>query len=329
MALFISFFIGIQLLHSVVSVPLTTFLPVACNSSEVKAAAEAVLKAHNEIQEDSYILGLHRIFDVQQLSEDDYSIFFLIFDVLETKCHGWSKKSWKECEFRRPYETVSGRCQSLIKVYKNSNETHIYDNNCILHPYSPPGCPGCPIRQNPSEERFQEIARQSLAKFNAENGHGHYFAILEVVYGILYTVEFTVQETSCPKSTPVSNITECPLLPKETAERGLCKGSVIGRADEDSKIVTATCELFPSKSEHQEHHPHATETPEKQKETVTQVINKHAVREVQEPNPTFIPTLAPHLAIPSIPAFPKQFSPSDSCPGEVEIEIPGLHLQSS
>ncbi|XP_070609817.1 fetuin-B-like [Erythrolamprus reginae] len=339
MAVLISFFIAIQLFHSVVSIPFTQFLHPSCNSLEVKAAAEAVLNRLNKYNADRYIDGLLRIFNAFEISEDDYSIFYLILDVVETKCHSWSKKSWKECEFREPHELKFGQCESIIKIYKNSNDTYLYDISCILLPgffFGEPrlDCAGCPILQDPSEERFQEISRQSLAKFNAKNGHHHYFALYkvtkassQVVDGILYNVEFTVQETSCPKSTPVSNITECPLLPKETADKGLCKGSVIiGGADEDSKSVTANCEIFPS--EHQEHHPHATEIPAKQKETVVQGVNKRTVREVQEPNPTFIPTLAPHSFYQSIPAFPKGFSRSGSCPGEVTIEIPGLHLES-
>ncbi|XP_070609816.1 fetuin-B-like [Erythrolamprus reginae] len=341
MALFISFFIGIQLLHSVVSIPFVQFLHASCNSSEVKAAAEAALNGHNKIKEYSYIYGLQRIFNAFEISEDDYSIFYLVLDVLETKCIGWSKKSWKECEFRPPHELHFGQCTSVIKIYKNSNDTLLRDQYCILEAYLQPVCPGCPIHRDPSEERFQEIARQSLAKFNAENGHDHYFAIWDVtkassqvVHGILYTVEFIVQETSCPKSTPVSNITECPLLPKETADKGLCKGSVIIDGidgiigNEDYKSVTANCEIFPSQSEHQEqHHPHATETPAKQKETVTQVINQRAVRELRVPNLKPFPNLSP--VYPNILVLPEGFSQSGSCPGEVLVEIPGVQLDSA
>ncbi|XP_070609823.1 fetuin-B-like [Erythrolamprus reginae] len=340
MALFISFFIGIQLLHSVVSIPFTQFLHPSCNSLEVKAAAEVALNKHNEYNANRYIYGLQRIFNAFEISEDDYSIFYLVLDVVETKCHSWSKKSWKECEFRELHELMFGQCKAIIKMYKNSNETSWYEISCItrlrfFYREPRPGCAGCPIVQDPSEERFQKIARQSLAKFNAENGHHHYFALYkvtkansQVVHGILYNVEFTVQETSCPKSTPVSDITQCPFLPGQTSDKAVCKGSmIIGGADGDSKSVTANCEIFPS--EHQEqHHPHATETPAKQKETVVQGVNKRAVREVQEPNPTFIPTLAPHSFHRNIPAFPEGFSRSDSCPGEVTIEIPGLGLES-
>ncbi|ETE63527.1 Fetuin-B, partial [Ophiophagus hannah] len=339
MALLISFLIGIQLFHAVASVPLTQFLHPSCNSLEVKTAAEVALNKHNKHQTDGYILGLQRIFDAYEVSEQDGdSVFFLILDVLETKCHVLSKKSWKECDFRHPYETVFGQCKVIIKFNRNSNDSFLYRNDCSLRPHTTPACPGCPIRQNASEDRFQEIAKESLAKFNAENGHEHYFAILkvtkansQVVYGILNTVEFTIQETSCPKSTPVSDITQCSLLPTETAVKGLCKGSVIGRGDEGPRIVTANCQFFPhpSGSEHQElHHLHVndTETSTKQKETVVSKdpSSEHAVPEVQEPNPNSSPTLASpeekansHLTKITIPAFPKGFSQSASCPGEM------------
>ncbi|XP_058045137.1 uncharacterized protein LOC131201334 [Ahaetulla prasina] len=340
MALLISFLIGIQLFHAVASVPLPQFLHPSCNSLEVKTAAELALNKHNAYKTEGYVLGLQRISDAEQVSEQDGdSVFFLILDVLETKCHVLSKKLWKECEFRRPHETVFGQCKVIIKVNRNSNDTFLYRNDCILRPHSSPVCPGCPIRQNPSEERFQEIAKESLAKFNAENGHHRYFALgkvtkatSQVVHGILDAIEFTIQETSCHKSTPVSDLTQCTLLPSETAEKGLCKGSVIGRGDETPKTVTANCEIFPhrSGSEHQElHHPdiNATETPSKEKEAVVEVID--------HPSSTHdVPEVSPSSASPqkkaksTIPPFPKGFSQSASCPGEVAIEIPGLQLPS-
>ncbi|XP_032081036.1 fetuin-B-like [Thamnophis elegans] len=343
MALLISFLIGIQLFHAAVSVPLPQFLHASCNSLEVKTAAELALNKANKYKTEGYVIGLQRIFDAHKATEGDDSVFFLTLDVLETKCHALSRKSWKECEFRRPYETVFGQCKVIIKVNKNSNDTFMYRNDCILHPHSSPSCPGCPIRQNPSEERFQEIARESLAKFNAEHEHDHYFAIVkvtkatsQVVHGILNAIEFTIHETSCRKSTPVSNLTQCPLLPSSTAERGLCKGSVIGRADEDSKIFTANCQLFPhaSESEEQEiHHVTSTDTPTKQKEAEVPAVTHHppskrAVPDVQEPNPTFYPTHVSHLSKSAIPSFPKGLSQSPSCPGEVAIQIPGLQLPS-
>ncbi|XP_026539617.1 fetuin-B-like isoform X2 [Notechis scutatus] len=349
MALLISFLIGIQLFHAVASVPLTQFLHPSCNSLEVKTAAEVALNKHNKYRTEGYIFGLQRIFDAYEISQDGDSVFFLILDVLETKCHVLSKKLWKECEFRKPYETVFGQCKVIIKLNKHSNDSFMYRNDCILRPHSSPPCPGCPVRQSASEDRFQEIARKSLAKFNAENDHDRYFAILEVtkassqvVNGMLHAIEFTIQETSCPKRPPVSDITQCSLLPIETAVRGLCKGSMIETWNVGANIVTANCELFPhpSGSEYQElHHLHvnATETPTKQKETVVnnEPSSEHAVPEVQEPNPSSRPSLASpqqiansRLTKPTIPPFPKGFSQSASCPGEVSIQIPGLQLPS-
>uniref|UniRef100_A0A8C6XNZ8 Cystatin domain-containing protein n=1 Tax=Naja naja TaxID=35670 RepID=A0A8C6XNZ8_NAJNA len=117
MALLISFLIGIQLFHTVASIPLTPFLHPSCNSSEVKTAAEVALNKHNKYRTEGYVLGLQRIFDAYEVPEDGDSVFFLTLDVLETKCHVLSKKPWKECEFRHSYETVSN-ASAYLKNYQ-------------------------------------------------------------------------------------------------------------------------------------------------------------------------------------------------------------------
>ncbi|KAM3835784.1 fetuin-B-like [Vipera latastei] len=114
-------------------------------------------------------------------------------------------------------------------------------------------CPDCPATGDPSGAIFQQTALESLAKFNAENEHNHYFGLenvtkasLQWVVGPSHFVEYIIRETSCPKSTPVSDVTQCPFLPVETAQRGLCKGSVIISKIETKKFVTVKCDFFPS-----------------------------------------------------------------------------------
>ncbi|XP_034294776.1 fetuin-B-like [Pantherophis guttatus] len=335
MALLISFLIGIQLFHAVTSVPLPLFLSPSCNSLEVTTAAEVALNKLNANRREGYVLGLQRIFDAQEVTEGDESVFNLILDVLETKCHVRSRKSWKECEFRHLPETVFGHCEIIIKLNRKTNESLLYKSDCILRPHSVSGCPDCPRRGNTSEDIFQQTARESLAKFNVESNHNHYFAVLEVtkassqwVFGPSYYVEYTIQETSCHKSTPVSDITQCPLLPTETAEAGLCKGSVINKPIKFEKTVTVQCDFFPhpqsvkdgqtsqTQSETQElHHPHVTftETPPQQKEAVVQVIEYHP---------------SSNHDVPEVPPYPKGLSESAECPGKVLNEIFGLHLPS-
>uniref|UniRef100_A0A8C5WYN4 Cystatin fetuin-B-type domain-containing protein n=1 Tax=Laticauda laticaudata TaxID=8630 RepID=A0A8C5WYN4_LATLA len=213
-------------------------------------------------------------------------------------------------------------------------------------------CPDCPTPGDPSEANFQQTAWESLAKFNAENAHNHYFRLEKVtkassqwVIGPSYFVEYIIHETSCRKSPPVSDITQCPLLPVETAERGLCKGSVVNSERDKKKYITVECHFFPRPPPvTDEQTPQSTSEPQeppKQKETVGQVIyhypwSKQALPEVQEPNPTSSPTFASpeekahsllaKLAKPAIFPFPSGFSVE--CPGDIQVQVHNLELPS-
>ncbi|XP_070609818.1 fetuin-B-like [Erythrolamprus reginae] len=389
MSRLISFLIGIQMLHLVVATsPPFPFLFPSCNSLVVKAAAEVALDKVNADQTEGYVLALQRISDVLEKPQwPRGSFFYLILDVVETVCHVLTRKQWKECEIRDLHKIVHGQCKIIIHFNRNSNTSNLHGYQCDLHPISRSDigliCPDCPSPRDPSLPIFQETALETLDKFNAENDHNHLFRLDKVTkassqWGIASSnfVEYTIHETSCGKSPPVSDITQCPLLPVETAERGLCKGSVTNTQIEHKKYITVKCDFFPrlpsvtaeqipqSKEEHHDesghHHQHSRphhhkhdgqgqehqepqqplptagiqETPSKQKKPVGLVIlhtlsSKHPV---QEPSATSGPTLAspeqeaePHSDKATF-SFPEWFSPSNQCPGDILINIPGFEL---
>lgn len=41
-------------------------------------------------------------------------------------------------------------------------------------------CPDCPTHGDPKDPKFLEAAKLTLAKFNAESNHTHYYAVLQV-----------------------------------------------------------------------------------------------------------------------------------------------------
>ncbi|XP_029141208.1 fetuin-B-like [Protobothrops mucrosquamatus] len=252
----ISFFIGIQMLLSMVASSPLPFVHPSCSSLEVKAAAEAAVDKLNAHRKEGYILGLQRIFDARELPQFGSSLFYLTLDMLETDCYVLTRKPWKECKIRHLYETVYGQCKVVIVYNKNTDYSHLFSYHCALRPVSSSDivflCPDCPTPGNTSEAVFQQTALESLAKFNAENEHNRYFGLDKVtkassqwVVGPSNFVEYTIRETSCPKSTSVSDVTQCPFLPVETAKRGLCKGSVIISEIEKKKFVTVKCDFFP------------------------------------------------------------------------------------
>ncbi|XP_020666227.3 fetuin-B [Pogona vitticeps] len=260
MALLISFVIGLQVLHSLAHParppPASQLSSPPCNSSVIKTTAEEALDRINADRKEGYVFGLQRIFDVRELPQGpDSSILYLTLDVLETSCHVLSRKSWKNCESRPQHETVYGQCKATLRITRSGEFSFLYNYDCLLRPLSSVAiarlCPDCPTPGDPMETKFQEAAAETLAKFNAENNHRHYFALLNVtkassqwVVGPAKFVEFTIQETSCSKSKSVSEISTCPFLPPETAETGLCKGSVVASQIEHRTFVTVNCVFF-------------------------------------------------------------------------------------
>ncbi|KAL8188096.1 UNVERIFIED_CONTAM: hypothetical protein K2H54_061224 [Gekko kuhli] len=227
-----------------------------CNSSSVKMAAELALDKLNEHRREGYVLGLQRIFDAHELEwQETGSLFYLTLDVMETDCHELSRKSWKDCQFRQAHESVYGQCKATFYINRPWRILHLFNYDCVLR-HVPAAviakmCPDCPTPKDPTEPECLEAATQSLAKFNAESNHTHYFKVHNVtrasyqwVVGPSNFVDYVIQETSCPKSQPLDDLSKCPFLPDETADVGVCKGSVIDSQIEHQKFVTASCEVF-------------------------------------------------------------------------------------
>ncbi|XP_053168607.1 fetuin-B isoform X2 [Hemicordylus capensis] len=234
------------------------FVSPGCNASIVQTAADTALQDINHDRREGYILGLQRIFDVHEFQrEHDGSVFYLTLDVLETECHVLSRKYWKDCNFRPAHLTVYGQCKIIISIGKKMH--HLYNYDCVLGPVSARAisriCPDCPSPGDPTQARFLEAANVTLTKFNKENNHMHYFALLNVtkassqwVIGPSAFVEYTIQETSCKKNAPVPDLSNCPLLPSETAETGLCRGSVVVSRIDNQEFVRVDCEFFKPQS---------------------------------------------------------------------------------
>ncbi|KAL8188095.1 UNVERIFIED_CONTAM: hypothetical protein K2H54_061217 [Gekko kuhli] len=227
-----------------------------CNSSSVKAAAELALGKLNEHRTEGYVLRLQRIFDVRQLQwQGTGFVYYLTFDVLETDCHVRSRKSWKDCQVRRAHETVYGQCKATFYINKPGRTLHLFDYDCTLRPLPASAitrfCPDCPVPGDPTWPKYLDAATLSLAKFNAESNHTHYFNVRNVtrarsqwVVGPSDFVEYIIQETSCSKSQGEPDLSQCPFLPDAIAEVGVCRGSVIDSRAERKRLVSVRCDLF-------------------------------------------------------------------------------------
>uniref|UniRef100_A0A8C8REX1 Fetuin B n=1 Tax=Pelusios castaneus TaxID=367368 RepID=A0A8C8REX1_9SAUR len=275
MSLPVLLLIGIQLLCSwalspPVVEPPPSFLPRACNDSDVEAAADLALRQINTNQKEGYVLGLYRIFSVQEQPQKiTGSIFYLILDVVETECHVFSRKMWKDCNKRPEHETVFGQCKASLYINKPRRIVHLRNYECTLQPVPSSSflrlCPDCPIRGCPTEPKYLEAAVVSLAKFNKESEQTHYFSVLNVtkasmqwVVGPSHFVEFTVQETSCSKNESIADVSKCKPLSPELAHIGVCKGSVVKSQIDHQQFVSISCQIYDPQAPatgDQEHHP--------------------------------------------------------------------------
>ncbi|EMP27490.1 Alpha-2-HS-glycoprotein [Chelonia mydas] len=232
-----------------VTEPPSLLLSPACNDSAIEAAADLALRQINANQREGYVLGLYRIFSIQEHPQKiTGSVFYLTLDVVETECHVLSRRLWKDCKNRAIHET-----RVFVIFYKVPSSSFLRI------------CPDCPVPGCPTEPKYLETAAVSLAKFNKESEQAHHFSVLNVtkasmqwVVGPSHFVEFTIQETSCSKNESIADVSKCKPLPSELAHTGLCKGSVINSQIDHHQFVSISCEIYnpqhPHNHEHKQEH---------------------------------------------------------------------------
>ncbi|KFU84214.1 Fetuin-B, partial [Chaetura pelagica] len=230
-------------------------LSPACDDTAVEKAADLALRQINADRKEGYILRLNRIFNVREHPQETTgSVFYLILDVVDSECHVLSRKLWKDCAPRLAHKTVYGQCKAAIYINQARNIAHLNTYECTLQPVPRRHiwriCPDCPVDDSPSEPKYLEAAVQSLAKFNEESEHSHYFSVLNVtrasmqwVIGPAHFVEFLIQETSCSKTDTIADISKCKPLSSELAV-SFCKGSVTKSHLEQKQFVTVSCEIY-------------------------------------------------------------------------------------
>uniref|UniRef100_A0A674PKE1 Fetuin B n=2 Tax=Takifugu rubripes TaxID=31033 RepID=A0A674PKE1_TAKRU len=184
-------------------------------------------------------------------------VFYLTLDVVETNCSVLSKKDWKSCEIRPLANTpVYGQCKAAIFINKPHRVVRLYKYNCVVRPVPREKvyeiCPDCPTLFSADDDQVKKTMTLSLEKFNKEAGMSKHFALLKfnralVSMGLitLYNVEYTIQETICPKTTEAVTAEKCPLMDCEFAHKGFCKASLfIPRNPTDEPETEVNCEIY-------------------------------------------------------------------------------------
>ncbi|KAM9461915.1 fetuin B [Clarias gariepinus] len=209
--------------------------PSSCtDATTVFVAGEAIDKI-NQDRTTGYVFSLERVSNVHQTRNGETGVvFYLTIDILETKCHVLSRKSYKECESRDIGENpVYGQCKAVIYVNKPQRVSRLYKYSCTVRPLPASKiiatCPDCPILISLDNNEVEKTMTMGLEKFNKESGLPNYFALLNITRAItqgglikMYSVEFTIQETVCSNKTDVSEASKCDIMACEFAHKGFC-----------------------------------------------------------------------------------------------------------
>ncbi|XP_055977133.1 fetuin-B-like isoform X2 [Sorex fumeus] len=231
------------------------FLSRGCNDSDVLSFAGFALEDINKDRKDGYILSLNRVSDVREQRQDDEpggSLFYLTLDVLETRSHVLSRKSWRDCKSRHLHETVYGQCKALFYINKPRRVLYTVAYNCTLRPVSRRSihrmCPDCPSPSSldGSDPKVLEAVTETLAKYNRQHTSKQY-SLVEVtrassqwVNGPSNFVEYLIKEI--PQPCTKSMDSTCALQSPDPVPVGLCEGSLTEiKAD---KIVVVNCDFF-------------------------------------------------------------------------------------
>lgn len=228
----------------------------SCTDAQALGAAGQAMTKINQDRHEGYIFALHRLSDVHTTKHGETGVvFYLTMDVVETNCSVLSKKAWKECEARPDSDTpVYGQCKAAIYMNRVHRVVRLYKYSCAVRPVPAARvseiCPDCPSHIALDNAEVQKTVSSSLEKFNKESGLANYFAVLNVTratsgWGVAayYHVEYTIQETTCTKSTEAAAADKCPVMECEFAHKGFCKASSYESPAGDSQI-SVDCELY-------------------------------------------------------------------------------------
>uniref|UniRef100_A0A8C5M8G5 Cystatin fetuin-B-type domain-containing protein n=1 Tax=Leptobrachium leishanense TaxID=445787 RepID=A0A8C5M8G5_9ANUR len=125
---------------------------------------------------------------------------------------------------------------------------------CVSNPVvrASGGCAGCPVSLPLNDSSFGDIANRAIKKFNEKSDYNKYFTIgnitkatAQVIEGIAYNVEFSIQETTCNKSLSAVELALCQPLDCEFAHTGYCKSRSLAHwSRPNDPYVSVTCKVF-------------------------------------------------------------------------------------
>ncbi|XP_051979601.1 antihemorrhagic factor cHLP-B-like [Xyrauchen texanus] len=248
--------------------PVDTLTPGSCKDAATNGAATEAMNQINLDRTEGYVYSLVRLSNAHYMKHGETGVvFYLTFDVLETKCHVLSKKNWKDCEIRSPEEyPVYGQCKAAMYMNRVHRVTRLYKYTCTVRPVPASQirerCPDCPMQLSQDHEEILKTVNLAMKKYNNESGLANYFVPLNITktsaqygFGRFHTVEFTIQETGCSSKTDIDDISKCEIIACEFAHKGFCKAShTVTITNEEN--LSVQCEIFEPKASEEEKKKH-------------------------------------------------------------------------
>ncbi|XP_010870820.1 alpha-2-HS-glycoprotein [Esox lucius] len=222
--------------------------PVPCNNKPVEKLSKLAITYINEDRTEGYKFALNRISNVHLHAQGPAgNVYYLLLDVLETKCHVRSPKPWKRCDVRPFMETqISGSCNTTI-LHTAGGYSYLYSYDCTLMPDPPEKlqqtCPTCPLLLPVDSPKAVHAAGLTLLRFNTQSTLPTSMALQNLTRASVQNkpvpatyVEYTVQE--CRKA----YVGMCVPADKRGDPAGFCMGAVYG--DIGQPDVEVSCEIF-------------------------------------------------------------------------------------
>ncbi|XP_056095979.1 fetuin-B [Rhinichthys klamathensis goyatoka] len=292
----------------------TNLVHVPCDDKIVEKLSRLAVTYINEDRQTGYKFALNRITNVQAYQQGlAGKVYYLDLDVLETKCHVLSPKSWKKCAIRPFMETqISGNCNTTV-LHTPEGFSYLHSYDCTLVPDPPEKlrltCPDCPVLLPVDSHEAIATARTSLLKYNIQSTLPVSLTVNTITRASHQSspvsasfVEYTVQECS-PAAFPE---VQCGPGHGGTAPVGFCVGEVLGPAH-GQQDVKVSCEIF---------HPQVV-TPTQQEEkstTLSKTPTTHNIPHISEPTFQDVGAETPRLVEPVYQAIPAGRAPDAALP---------------
>ncbi|KAL2090248.1 hypothetical protein ACEWY4_014936 [Coilia grayii] len=249
LSIFVLNFIVANLVYA--SAQVTPLAPVPCDDKTVEKLARLSVTYINEDRQSGYKFALNRITNVQLHAQGPAGkVYYLSADVLETKCHVKSPKTWKRCDVRPFMETqISGNCNITI-LHDAEGYSYLFSYDCMLVPDPPEKlqktCPDCPLLLDDDNPEALRAALFTFNKYKAQSTLPINLALHSITRASTQRaplqrtfVEYTIAE--CAEGLSASGFCQTADAGREPV--GFCAGTVVGNSwvQRDAKV---SCEIF-------------------------------------------------------------------------------------